>query len=73
MDYKSFQGLLEIEDKDQNKFFQLKEGDIFLEGSRMINQKVERKIGEEVCYYVIIGTTGHNGKEFRIVYDRLEP
>ena len=52
--------------------FNLKESDLFLNGNKMILQLSEKKVGEEISYYVCISSNGKGRYEYMPKYDVLE-
>lgn len=64
-----FKRLAAIEDeKDMKK---LDVGEYFLYGQNIINQKENKKPGQPITYYMVIGKNGNN-IEYTPIYDYME-
>jgi len=68
-DFKQIRVIKEHMDSDN---FNLKEGDLFLNGEKMIGQLSEKKVGEEISYYVCISSDEKGRYEYMPKYDVLE-
>lgn len=69
IDFKQIRVIKEHMDSDN---FNLKENDLFLNGEKMISQLSEKRVGEEISYYVCISSDGKGRYEYMPKYDVLE-
>lgn len=69
IDFKKIRIIKEHMESDN---FNLKKDDLFLNGEKMIGQLSEKKIGEEISYYICISSDGKGRYEFMPKYDVLE-
>jgi len=69
IDFKKIRIIKEHMDSDN---FNLKKGDLFLNGKKMIRQISEKKIGDEISYYICVSSDGKGRYEYMPKYDVLE-
>ena len=69
MRHSEFHRLRTFEDEKDMK--DLKVGDCFLYGQRVIAQKTNKKIGDPISYYQVIGVTETGGIEYTPIFDNL--
>lgn len=66
-----FKKLVIIDDDNDEDMQELDVDDFFLYGKSIINQRENKKVGQSITYYQIIGKTQH-GVEYIPIYDYME-
>lgn len=66
-----FNTLWDVDVDNEDDIFRLREGQFFLHGNSMINQKSLKEVGDEVVYFKVIRKEGKS-VEFMQIFDVLE-
>lgn len=66
-----FKRLQVFDEENEKKMRELNIGDHFLYGKSIVAQRENKKVGDAISYYEVIGKS-HNGIEYTPVFDYME-